>query len=219
MNYQTHYNNLIETRRHRILKEDEYYEKHHIIMKSMGGTDHSSNLIFLTAKEHFIAHLLLWKIHRNKQTAYAFHLMSNRNGKKYKEAREAASFANSIEKKGKPFANNSETYIKSKIGLKKSETHKKNIGDANRGRILPPMTDETKLNIAKALSGKPKSLEAIENMKVSAKKAQAGRTYSAEEKEKRSLNIKMYKCEHCSKEIKGHLNFKKWHGDNCKYKI
>lgn len=38
-----------------------YVEKHHIIPKSMGGSDSSENLVKLTAREHFIAHLLLTK--------------------------------------------------------------------------------------------------------------------------------------------------------------
>lgn len=41
-----------------------YVESHHIIPRSIGGTDDSENLVFLTAKEHFVAHLLLAKIHR-----------------------------------------------------------------------------------------------------------------------------------------------------------
>lgn len=39
-----------------------YSEKHHIIPKSLGGTDDPSNIVILTACEHFRAHLLLCKI-------------------------------------------------------------------------------------------------------------------------------------------------------------
>lgn len=42
---------------------DVYYEKHHIKPRCMGGTDEKDNLVFLTAREHFIVHLLLCKIH------------------------------------------------------------------------------------------------------------------------------------------------------------
>lgn len=38
-----------------------YSECHHILPRSMGGTNDPDNLIQLTAKEHFIAHLLLTK--------------------------------------------------------------------------------------------------------------------------------------------------------------
>jgi len=46
-----------------------YYEVHHIKPKALGGTGknhewkHHSNLVLLTAKEHFIAHLLLCEIY------------------------------------------------------------------------------------------------------------------------------------------------------------
>ena len=36
-----------------------YQEKHHIIPKTMGGTNDSSNLIYLYAQEHYYAHKLL----------------------------------------------------------------------------------------------------------------------------------------------------------------
>lgn len=39
-----------------------YFEKHHIIPKCLGGTNDFSNLVCLTAREHFICHLLLVKI-------------------------------------------------------------------------------------------------------------------------------------------------------------
>jgi hypothetical protein len=39
-----------------------YVEKHHIIPRSIGGTDEQSNLVCLTAREHFICHLLLIKM-------------------------------------------------------------------------------------------------------------------------------------------------------------
>jgi len=39
-----------------------YVEKHHILPKSLGGTNNSSNLVRLTAREHFICHLLLLRM-------------------------------------------------------------------------------------------------------------------------------------------------------------
>ena len=43
-----------------------YIEKHHIIPKSLGGTNDSSNIVKLTAKEHFICHRLLTKFTTGK---------------------------------------------------------------------------------------------------------------------------------------------------------
>lgn len=36
-----------------------YSERHHIILRCLGGTDGEENLIYLTYQEHFIAHILL----------------------------------------------------------------------------------------------------------------------------------------------------------------
>lgn len=40
----------------------DYYESHHIIPKSISGGNDKSNLVLLTAKEHYICHLLLPKM-------------------------------------------------------------------------------------------------------------------------------------------------------------
>ena len=40
-----------------------YVERHHILPKALGGSNDSSNLIALTAREHFVAHLLLARIY------------------------------------------------------------------------------------------------------------------------------------------------------------
>lgn len=83
MNYKLQYDNLIKTRKllNRKKYEGVYYEEHHIIMKSLGGNNDKNNKILLTAKEHYIAHLLLWKIYKNSQTSYAFLYMCQ-NGNK-----------------------------------------------------------------------------------------------------------------------------------------
>lgn len=50
----------------------------------MGGTNHTDNLIKLSAREHFIAHWMLWKSFRNVKTARAFNMMRNTPGKEYR---------------------------------------------------------------------------------------------------------------------------------------
>ena len=75
MNYRWHYDKLIETRKSRLLEKDKYYENHHIIPKSMGGDNSPENFVQLTAREHFIAHWLLWRIHRNRSTSFAFYAL------------------------------------------------------------------------------------------------------------------------------------------------
>lgn len=61
MNYHRVYERLIERRRREPLdKKTVYCERHHFIPRCMGGTNESWNLVYLTAKEHFIAHHLLY---------------------------------------------------------------------------------------------------------------------------------------------------------------
>lgn len=81
MNYKYHYDALISSRKEllRVKGEGVYYERHHIVPRSMGGSDESSNLILLTGREHYIAHLLLWKMHpESKSMHYAFMVMCNK---------------------------------------------------------------------------------------------------------------------------------------------
>ena len=70
MDYQKIYDRLVQ--KNHIFSEGEYFETHHKIPRSMGGTDDKSNLVNLTAREHYIAHLLLVKIaeKKNDKTLY-----------------------------------------------------------------------------------------------------------------------------------------------------
>jgi hypothetical protein len=85
MNYENHYSRLIEKAKDRILTS--YKESHHIVPRSMGGSDDANNLVDLTAREHFIAHWLLARIHGGPMI-HAFWFMTNKadvriNGKTY----------------------------------------------------------------------------------------------------------------------------------------
>ena len=66
MNYSRVYNNLIKRSKNRSVCG--YTEKHHIIPVCMGGSNNKNNIVKLTAREHFIAHILLVKIHKNKHS-------------------------------------------------------------------------------------------------------------------------------------------------------
>jgi hypothetical protein len=78
------YRQFIEGRQNRIIGDSIYTELHHIWPRSLGGTNEPDNLIRLTAREHFIAHLILWKSLGGKMT-YAFWRMahSKQNGESY----------------------------------------------------------------------------------------------------------------------------------------
>jgi hypothetical protein len=76
MNYQKIYNKLVEYRQQ--YPATGYVERHHIVPRSMGGSDEAANLVVLTGREHWVAHLLLWKVYRNSQTIQACHMMAMR---------------------------------------------------------------------------------------------------------------------------------------------
>jgi hypothetical protein len=65
--YQAIVNNAKQQQR---LKTNGYYESHHIIPKSLGGSNKKENLVLLTAREHFICHLLLVKMFTRKSNQY-----------------------------------------------------------------------------------------------------------------------------------------------------
>jgi len=60
--YTKWYNSIISNAQTRTLPKDTYIERHHIIPRSLGGNNEQSNLVKLTAREHFVCHLLLTKM-------------------------------------------------------------------------------------------------------------------------------------------------------------
>ena len=71
MSYQDLYNHIIERAKHRE-RPNCYTERHHIIPKSIGGSDDETNIVTLTLKEHLVCHELLVKIHRKTHTNLIF---------------------------------------------------------------------------------------------------------------------------------------------------
>lgn len=101
MNYASVYERLIARAKSecRVRSVGSYYEAHHIIPKCMGGTDDHSNIVLLTAKEHFVAHRVLIRVYPgDSKIAYAYIMMCRMNNglqsrvipssRAYQEARE-----------------------------------------------------------------------------------------------------------------------------------
>lgn len=85
MNYKKVYDAIIQHTKQRNLKKLPknsknyiYLETHHIIPKSLGGNDDESNLVNLTAREHFICHLLLMKITNDINMILAVNYLSDK---------------------------------------------------------------------------------------------------------------------------------------------
>jgi hypothetical protein len=211
MDYKKIYDSLMSTRlelkpeRHKQRKAGAYFEGHHILPKAKGGTGTSTrglnnpNIVLLTAREHFLAHWLLWRIHGDRSSALAFHKMisSNsfqlraKNSRGFEEARLAHREANKGNQYGK--------------GVIKviSEDQKARQSEIMKGRY-----DGEK----NPFYGKKHSADTIEKMR---------RPKSADHIEKikqRMKNKSKLVCTYCKKEV-DELNGKRWHFENCKHKL
>lgn len=60
--YTVWYYNIVNKAQTRALDKNTYSEKHHIIPRSLGGSNNKENIVRLTAREHFVCHLLLTKM-------------------------------------------------------------------------------------------------------------------------------------------------------------
>lgn len=78
MNLQLTYDRFMQSRIG--LHRDIYTEKHHIIPKSLGGSNRSENIVRLTPREHFVAHKILAKIHKTRGMWFALVTMASKNG-------------------------------------------------------------------------------------------------------------------------------------------
>jgi hypothetical protein len=215
--YTLWYKSIIAKARQRV-NHDGYFEKHHILPKSLGGSNDSSNLVRLTAKEHFICHLLLVKmtegVARTKMRYAAWMMVKNNTHQ------------NRVRINSKQFQ-----LLREQLVMANKERPGPNLGN--------PMTAETKQKLSTALKGKAKPERTIEHSSKlgqyirtadhrqaisTARKSQTGlQTRSDETKSKMSAWQKgiakpTLTCEHCNKTI-SNLNYKRWHGANCKHQV
>jgi hypothetical protein len=134
-----------------------YSENHHIIPRSLGGTDDISNIVNLSAREHFICHVLLTKFttgNNKYKMLYAANMMSQ--------------IATDYQKRFKP---NSRLY----------EIIKKEFGQMHSIRLTGrKLTDEHKAKIAEAGRGRTNSQETVEKRRISC----TGKKRTPEQKER-----------------------------------
>lgn len=162
MNYLKIYNDLIVSRKKKT-SESNYHELHHIIPRYMKGTDENENLVKLTAREHFLAHWLLWKIYNDRKSALAFSMMKRGKNRKITSSREYAAIRESLSISQKGSGNHMYGKTLSKDHLSKfnrkgailSEETKQKIGNGNRGKRH---TEETKRKISFSQLGNKKAL-------------------------------------------------------------
>jgi len=174
MNYTKIYDNLISSRKtlNRKKKRDGvYYEKHHIIPKCFGGPNTKENLVLLTFKEHFLAHLLLVEMYEGKaknKMAYSLYRMcgvAKNNKRKIVSSRQynlartifVENFSGSNHPNfGKEVSKDTRDRMsKSNKGKNKGKKHSqdtKNLISENRKGI--PNSPKTREKISIALKGK-----------------------------------------------------------------
>lgn len=150
MDYLKIYNNIIEKAKSR--KIEGYKEKHHIIPKCIGGLDYKENIVDLTAKEHFLCHLLLCEIYPDsEELKYAAFSMCKWNGETvkrktvsgitYERLKKETSkitskrmMGNSIWKNRRHSEESIEKIKKARKDQKTSEETRKKMSDSKRGK-------------------------------------------------------------------------------------
>ncbi len=163
MNYEKHYSLLCQTRqqlnRQKLPASHAdyvYYELHHIVPRHEAGSDEASNLVLLTAREHFIAHWLFAKWKRTSKAWAALSCMRKSKfrlftARQYEICRLANSFA--FSGSGHPMFGKTHTEeAKARIGLHSSLRNK---GTNN------PMFGKPGVNKGKILTQAEKDKQAI----------------------------------------------------------
>jgi len=131
--YKSWYDSIIQKAKVRNLSG--YKEKHHILPRCLGGKDTKTNLVKLTAREHFIVHMLLCKFTKGeakRSMLYAFHCMCY-----YK-------------KDGRDYKINSRIAQKLRSELKFSKKHLENLRKSHLGIIA---SKQTRLKMSKIHKG------------------------------------------------------------------
>ena len=152
---------------------DGYKEKHHIIPKSLGGTNKKENIVELTAREHFICHKLLTKMTNDKRMRLALLAMTRAsktqerikiNSRIFQQIRQAASESMKGENNphfGKTHSDETRNIIRSKVLkareegrciISHSDISKQKISNANKGN---KHSEQTKKNWSAIRKGRP----------------------------------------------------------------
>lgn len=128
-----------------------YTERHHIIPKSLGGINDDTNIAVLTAREHYIAHVLLTKMvvgQSKKKMSYALSMFNtnNKNHNRYKP-------------KSVLYDMSRRLLSESMKGRMPSDKCRQAVSLAKKG---VPLSDTQKYKMSKSLS-KKKSFYAVSN--------------------------------------------------------
>lgn len=148
---------------------DGYFEKHHITPKSLGGDNTKDNIVKLTAREHFIAHMLLYKAvqhpsHKAKMGTALNRMLSDRYGNRYMPSSRLYALARKAHAQSMRERSVSdetrEKSSKARIGIPiHGPEARAKMSAAKLGKKAPPRTPEHMAKISAALTGKKASEE------------------------------------------------------------
>lgn len=173
--YKPHYEKLINRAKTRVIEG--YVEKHHIVPKCLGGSNDKSNLVKLTAEEHYVAHQLLVKmLPENKKLIHAAILMTSKS-------------CDLKRSKNKSYGWLKKLRNESLIGHEVSEATRIKISKGHLGRVNGPRSEETKNKISESNKGRIVS----ESHRKAVAEANKRRIVSEESKNKRRETMKGFK--------------------------
>jgi hypothetical protein len=190
--YTTWYYNIVHIAQSRLTQPD-YVERHHIIPKSLGGTNENTNIVKLSAREHFVCHWLLTKMvvgdNRSKMI-FAFHRM-------FSSSKLQERYSNGITPRiyEKLKIVHSQCMRDVKTGSKLSDTHKENIRKGllgkNKGKTL---SIEHKNRLKEINTGKTYNRSTEHKSKLSAALTgkNVGKVRTPEQKAAMSARIKLW---------------------------
>ena len=178
------YIHFVETRPKRIYKSKVGLYRHHILPVAFGASrnykDEPNNIIVLTAREHFIAHIILWKAYGGKM-ADALRLMTQRNLERKLTSRQYETLVHSAPwnkgMKGKKSWNK---------GIPLTKEHKKKLSENHRDMHGENNHNYGKKGKLSPLYGKTRHQEAMEGVRRYAEEhgpAMLGYHFSEEQKE------------------------------------
>ena len=167
------YLEFCHSRQHRGIKKTKGFHRHHIFPKSFERIDQDWNIVLLTHREHYIAHLLLVKACEHSKALKGFIHVARKvgitNSRAY-SSREAAWRQSQKDHMITHYSdpeNRKKTGEKSK-GKKRTEEQKQKQREAAIRRYQNP--EEREKTRQSALSRKPYTPEQLENFSAAAKK-------------------------------------------------
>lgn len=126
----------------------EYSERHHILPKSMGGSNNKENLIYLSYREHYLAHYMLAKAFPNHNIVFALFYMMNKSNNRNSHLYENAKNLIHNMKYKRIIMNNG--IIEKYVYITEIDTYAQN--GFIQGRL--PFSDESKIKMSKSQKAK-----------------------------------------------------------------